>query len=111
MMSPRRAALIGTVALILAACGSSGGVRRTTSGAGPGAAVSGHEVFARSCSLCHSLSGHSSPKQQGGDLLGARLRRPVLVQFTAEMPVKHRLTQPQLKAVVEYVLAVQRGRR
>jgi mono/diheme cytochrome c family protein len=72
------------------------------------ASTSGREVFARDCSFCHSISGHNSPKQQGGDLLRAHLRRPVLIQFTAEMPVRHRLTRHELHAVVDYVLAVQR---
>jgi hypothetical protein len=54
------------------------------------------------------LSGHTSPKQQGGDLLGVLLRRPVLTQFTAEMPVRHPLSKADLNAVVDYVLAVQR---
>jgi mono/diheme cytochrome c family protein len=67
-------------------------------------------VFTQSCRVCHSLSGHASPRQQGGDLLGVHLRRPVLTQFTAEMPVRHRLTRSQLQAVVDYVLAVQAQR-
>jgi mono/diheme cytochrome c family protein len=111
-MSCPRAVLTGALVLALSGCGASGGPRSGSQtgalGAGP---ASGHEVFTRACSFCHSLTGHSSPKQQGGDLLGARLRRPVLVQFTAEMPVKHRLTKAELNAVVDYVLAVQRGSR
>jgi mono/diheme cytochrome c family protein len=111
--------LIGALVLVLSGCGASGGPRSTSS-SGPRSSsssalgvgtASGHEVFTRECSFCHSLTGHSSPKQQGGDLLGARLRRPVLAQFTAEMPVKHRLTKAELNAVVDYVLAVQRGSR
>ncbi|HEY2005976.1 MAG TPA: cytochrome c [Solirubrobacteraceae bacterium] len=115
-MSCPRAVLIGALVLALSGCGASGGPRSgSVTGAQSGAIAagpaSGHEVFTRACSFCHSLTGHSSPKQQGGDLLGARLRRPVLVQFTAEMPVKHRLTKAELNAVVDYVLAVQRGSR
>jgi mono/diheme cytochrome c family protein len=118
-MSCHRATLIAALILALTGCGASGGPRSTSSN-GPRSSssralgvgtASGHEVFAHECSFCHSLTGHSSPKQQGGDLLDARLRRPVLVQFTAEMPVKHRLTKAELNAVVDYVLAVQRGGR
>ena len=115
--------LLTTVALLAAGCGaahpsrsSSSAAGRTTSAAGhttssrvlPQSSASGREVFTRDCAFCHSLTGHNSPKQAGGDLLGARLRRPVLVQFTAEMPVKHRLSRADLNAVVDYVLAVQR---
>ncbi|HEX8975153.1 MAG TPA: cytochrome c [Solirubrobacteraceae bacterium] len=110
-MRMRLAALTGlVVVLALAGCGSSGSGSHASSAApGPVASVSGHEVFSRQCAFCHSLSGHSTPKQQGGDLLGIHLQRPVLTQYTAEMPVRHKLSRAQLKAVVDYVLAVQRG--
>ena len=106
-----RLALLGIVVLVTAAgCGSSGsGSRASSSGHGPTASVSGHMVFSRQCSFCHSLSGHSTPRQQGGDLLGIHLRRQDLTQYTAEMPVRHRLSRAELRAVVDYVLAVQRG--
>jgi mono/diheme cytochrome c family protein len=100
-MQGRTAALLGSVALFLAGCGSSGSAPASSS-------ALGHQVFAHQCSFCHSLSGHSSPRQQGGDLLGTHLRRPALYQFTAEMPVRHRLSRAALNAVVDYVLAVQR---
>ena len=117
------APLLTAVALLASGCGtahpsrsSSSAAGPTTSAAGqttssrplPQSSASGRELFTRDCGFCHSLSGHSSPKQEGGDLLGAHLRRPVLVQFTAEMPVKHRLSRADLNAVVDYVLAVQR---
>jgi mono/diheme cytochrome c family protein len=114
----RAALALGLTALALpaAGCGGSGPTRSSSSAAGhpagtsqlPPGSVAGRELFARDCAFCHSLSGHNSPKQQGGDLLGAHLRRPVLVQFTAEMPVKHRLSRADLNAVVDYVIAVQR---
>jgi mono/diheme cytochrome c family protein len=120
-MSVRTRALGPVLALALAGCGSSGaahsGPRSNPSGTfklptatRPSAAgqVAGREVFGHACSTCHSLSGHSTPKQQGGDLLHDPLRRAVLVQFTSEMPVKHRLTRAELNAVVDYVLAVQK---
>lgn len=96
-MLGRRTVLLGALLLVPAGCGSSATSKP----------ASGRQVFAQECSFCHSLSGHSSPRQQGGDLLNNRLARPVLTQFTAEMPVKHKLTAPQLRAVVDYVLQVQ----
>lgn len=98
-MRAQMAVLLGVVVAALSGCGS---------GRGPVASVSGHDVFAHQCSFCHSLSGHSTPRQQGGDLLGIHLRRLELTQYTAEMPVRHRLSRGELKAVVDYMLAVQR---
>lgn len=73
------------------------------------ARVSGPAVFAMHCETCHSLSGSSSPKQQGGDLKNLRLPRNDLLQLTAEMPPLHgRLTARELRAVVAYVHAVER---
>jgi mono/diheme cytochrome c family protein len=89
------------MALFLAGCGSSGSGPSSASGLG-------HQVFDHQCSFCHSLLGDSLPRQQGGDLLGAHLQRPALYQFTADMPVRHRLSRAELNAVVDYVLAVQR---
>lgn len=103
-MRARTAALLGALVLLPAGCGSS-------ASAPAGSPAAGREAFARECAFCHSLSGHSSARQQGGDLLGARLRRPVLYQFTAEMPVRHHLSRSELAAVVDYILAVQRRGR
>jgi hypothetical protein len=61
--------------------------------------------------VCHSLIGNESKHTQGGDLVGFRLSRRTLTQFTREMPVKHRLDAAQLRAVVAYVLAAERGGR
>ncbi len=33
-----------------------------------------------------------------------------MLEFTREMPVRHRLSSGQLRAVADYVLAVERGR-
>jgi mono/diheme cytochrome c family protein len=100
-MRAHTGALLGSLALVLSGCGSSASSSLSAS-------ASGRDVFTHDCAFCHSLSGHSSPRQQGGDLLHAGLRRPILAQFTAEMPVRHRLTKHELNAVVDYVLAVQR---
>lgn len=71
----------------------------------------GREVFSRECGFCHSLVGRQSPRQQGGDLRSLRVRRAVLLQFAAEMPVAHRLTRADRDAVVSYILSVQRQDR
>lgn len=95
------AAALAAIALALAGCG----------GAGPSASPTGpaaRALFAHSCGGCHSLIGHNLPKDQGGDLLHARLPRGVLFQYAREMPVPHRLTGAQLQTIVDYVLAVQR---
>ena len=68
-------------------------------------------VFARNCSACHSLIGNESRHRQGGDLVGYRLSRQQLLEFTREMPTRRPLTSAQLQLVVEYVLGFeQRGR-
>lgn len=79
------------------------------SACGSGATVSGRSVFRTDCEVCHSISGHSAPTQQGGDLRRLRLPRAELLQYAAEMPVLHRrLTRAELHAVVAYLESVQR---
>jgi hypothetical protein len=58
--------------------------------------------------MCHSVIGNESLRRQGGDLLGYRMTRQQLREFTREMPVRHRLTPAELNAVVDYVFALQR---
>jgi mono/diheme cytochrome c family protein len=96
--SRARAGVLATLpAIMLSACGS---------GAAP---VSGSSVFATHCAICHSISGHSSPEQQGGDLRHLRLPPGELRQFAAEMPlVNGRLTARDLRAVVGYLRSVER---
>ena len=65
--------------------------------------VSGMEVFAGSCAVCHSLIGKDSLHRQGGDLLDYRISRSSMTQFAREMPVRHRLTPAELATVVTYV--------
>ncbi|MDE3132179.1 MAG: cytochrome c [Acidobacteriota bacterium] len=79
-------------------------------GCGSGAAgVSGRAVFRADCQVCHSISGHSAPTQQGGDLRRLRLPRAELLQYAAEMPViTRRLTRAELRAVVAYLQSRQR---
>jgi mono/diheme cytochrome c family protein len=90
---------LGLLALVasLTGCGS---------GASP-SAPSGAQVFARDCAACHSLVGNESLHRIGGDLLGYRISRAELLEFTREMPVRHPLTPAELSAVVSYVYALQ----
>ena len=100
-----RAAAIAPAALLaagaVAGCGSAGS-----------RAVSSAALFATHCGACHSLTGSSTPRQQGGDLKRLRLPRSELLQFTAEMPVMHGpLTPRELRAVVSFLQSVERRRR
>lgn len=93
------AALVAAAGLATVACGSSGTSARPDG-----------QLFAQACGGCHTLSGRGSPSHQGGDLLHLHLARPVMLQFAAEMPVRHPLSDHQLAAVTDYILAVQRQR-
>ncbi|MGO9751220.1 MAG: c-type cytochrome [Solirubrobacteraceae bacterium] len=85
-------------ALGVAGCASSSSER----------APSGAVVFAQTCQVCHSLVGSESQRKQGGDLLGYRMSRRDLTQFSREMPVRRPLTAAELRAVVDYVLRAER---
>ena len=98
------AVAVAVAVAALAGCGGSNGP------SGPARGPSGQAVFVRACQSCHSLSGHSSASQQGGDLRRFRSTRAQLVQFTREMPVRRPLTTAELRAVVAYVRAVEQGR-
>jgi mono/diheme cytochrome c family protein len=89
--------------LIAAACG--------VCGCGAGAShPTGAQVFAEKCAACHSVIGNESRHRIGGDLLGYRISRRQLVQFTREMPVRKPLTRDELAAVVDYVFSLQQRR-
>jgi mono/diheme cytochrome c family protein len=60
-------------------------------------------VFARSCSGCHTLTGHDTPAR-GGDLALARLSAHDVAGFVRVMPV--RLSGGDVDAVAAYVHAV-----
>jgi hypothetical protein len=87
-------ALIGA----LAGCGG---------GASHGHSPPGADVFARDCEMCHSVIGNESRHRVGGDLLGYRMTREQLTEFTREMPVRRPLTRAQLAAVVDYLYGLQ----
>ena len=89
------------VAVALAGCGSAGNAQR----------ADGQTLFSQDCGVCHSLTGHQSPRRQGGDLLALHVSREAMLQFAAEMPVPHPLSSAQLRIVSDYVLAAEaRGR-
>src|SRR5947209_118138 len=99
---PRALAAAATLAAAgLAGCGS----------AVPARPVSGAAVFARECSLCHSLIGNESRHRPGGDLLGYTLTRRELLLQTRQMPVRESLSGAQLTAVVDYVAEMEQRAR
>jgi mono/diheme cytochrome c family protein len=76
--------------------------------------VSGRAIFARSCSHCHSLDGRGNGAV-GGELGYRTLSVAEIASFARIMPVTPPLTDPQVRAVAEYVrsraVAASRRRR
>ena len=95
----RSTGIVASLALIGALAGCGGGASPPR--------VAGAQVFARDCEMCHSVIGNESKHRVGGDLLGYRITREQLTEFTREMPVRRPLTRAQLAAVVDYVYALQ----
>jgi mono/diheme cytochrome c family protein len=99
---------LGIAALAIAAaaagCGSGGGSRRAD---GPPRATAAATLFTENCAVCHSLNGHPSPHQQGGDLLRVQMTRAEMLEFVSEMPVPHRLSTTQQEAVADYVRSIE----
>jgi mono/diheme cytochrome c family protein len=98
-----RGAVAAVVGLALTAAGLTG-----CGGAARPRTDSGRAVFAQACSACHSLSGREDPRRQGGDLLAFHSDRAALVELAREMPVRRPLSASQLRAVVDYVMTVER---
>ena len=98
----------GTLFVLLAAvagltgCGGGGGLSQTRTA---------QALFASNCSACHSLIGNESRHRQGGDLVGYRLTRSQLLEFTREMPTRRPLTSSELNTLVDYVLEIEQHRR
>ncbi|HWD65747.1 MAG TPA: cytochrome c [Solirubrobacteraceae bacterium] len=72
---------------------------------------SGAAVFGQECQVCHSLIGNESLNKDGGDLLGYRMTARQMNTFAREMPVRHRLSSPELRAVVRFVLHAERSKQ
>ena len=68
----------------------------------------GSDLFASECSACHSAIGNESLRRPGGDLLVYRLSRADLLQFARQMPVPKPLSAAQLRAIVDYIVELQR---
>ncbi len=67
----------------------------------------GRALFTDDCAQCHSLALVSSARQQGGPLGALHIARGAMLEFVREMPTPHPLSQAQLRAVADYVLAVE----
>ena len=106
--APRSSRTPSTVSATSSITGSLSSSSQDSSAPGSGGA-SGRQVFAQACEVCHSISGHSRPSQQGGDLRMFHSSLAQLRQLTAEMPVlhHHRLSSAELSAVVAYVAAIE----
>jgi len=65
----------------------------------------GRAIFERSCSGCHTVTGHDT-QARGGDLATAKLSVADIASFVRVMPV--RLSSDQVDAVAAYVHAAAR---
>jgi mono/diheme cytochrome c family protein len=65
-------------------------------------------MFARTCTSCHTLTGHDIPAPRWGDLAIAKLSRAAITSFASVMPIH--LTRKQVDAVAAYVSAVASGK-
>ncbi len=93
--------LAAASAALLAGCG----------GSHPGAGArspSPRVLFGEACGACHSLSGIASPRQQGGDLSRFHASWTQFLELAREMPVRRHLTETQLRAVVSYLIGIER---
>ncbi len=62
----------------------------------------GHAVFERSCSSCHTLTGHDT-NVSGGDLRVGHLTAAEVASFVRVMPVRPPLGAADTRAVARYV--------
>src|SRR3954447_14002758 len=93
--------LVGTLA---AGCGGEGKSERAPS------LAEGARVFGSSCTGCHTLTPGSRPVPPGGPLAGYRMTNSQLESFVRQMPVRRRLSEREVRAVVAYVAHAQRAR-
>jgi mono/diheme cytochrome c family protein len=92
------AAALITAALALTACGCAHRAPASSE------LASGHPIYARSCSACHSLTGHDT-HASGGDLVNRNLTVADLASFARTMPIRPRLTAADADAVARYIYA------
>lgn len=100
-MFPTAAAIVAAAlaAVALAGCGETRDVSAAAA-LGPG-----RQIFARSCSGCHTVTGRESATS-GGNLLNAHLSIADLASFAKEMPTPRPLSRAEILAVAEYVHSV-----
>jgi mono/diheme cytochrome c family protein len=95
------------LALLLSCCAAVSACGGQTHGAA--AASSRRTLFTEACGACHTLTGHSDPRHQGGDLLDFHATGTQFLQLASEMPVRHPLSRTQLNAVVRFVMGLEAG--
>ncbi|HET7138496.1 MAG TPA: cytochrome c [Gaiellaceae bacterium] len=87
-----RLVLLAAAAALLAGC------------AGGHSTARGRGVFERSCTSCHTLTGHDT-SARGGDLRAARLTAADVASFARIMPVRPPLSSADARAVGRYVVS------
>jgi mono/diheme cytochrome c family protein len=100
----RRPVAVGRLAVVLALAGLP---ELTGCGGSSAARPLGESVFDAGCATCHSLVGNESLHRIGGDLLGYRLTRDEMLQFVREMPARRPLSPTDVRAVSDYVVALE----
>jgi mono/diheme cytochrome c family protein len=95
---------LALAAAVLVACG---GGRRLAAPAAPPDLALGRSVFVTRCTVCHALGGIGPRRSAGGDLSGYAMSPAEVRLLASTMPVRPRLTRPELRAVAAYVAAVQ----
>lgn len=87
------------VAAVLAGLALSGCGRHASPSAGA-------RIFARSCSDCHTLTGHDT-QVDGGDLIPLSASLAQIESFVRAMPLRPRLTPAEIAVVSRYVRSKQ----
>jgi mono/diheme cytochrome c family protein len=101
---PRLAILI-LVAAVIAGCGGAARNRGN-----PPSLAEGAQVFASSCSGCHTLAPGGGPVPSGGPLAGYRMTNSQIESFVRQMPLRRPLSARETAAVVAFVAHAQRAR-
>lgn len=91
------------LAVIIAASGC--GSTRTATSSRESVLARGRAVFARSCSACHTLTGHDRVAI-GGDLVHPYMTVADLASFARVMPVTPPLSHSEVTAVAKWVYSV-----
>src|SRR3954462_10492314 len=100
----RTPAVLATTLTIACLAGCGGGQQAQPS------LAEGAQVFASSCTGCHTLNPGRGKAPPGGPLAGYRMTTAQLESFVRTMPVPRPLTERELHAVVAFVAHAQRTR-